>query len=309
MIRKSRAFTLIELLVVIAIIAILIALLLPAVQQAREAARRTQCRNNLKQIGLALHNYHDTFQVLPYGWDTRGAGWSAMMLPYIEQGNLYGTLIFQESGPGNWDSGSANQKACESLIRAFFCPSMALPEHLNFNGIDARVPASYRGNGGAEVTSDDQSSALPGTRSFETRLLDGIFYGCSRTKLRDIVDGTSNTMLVGESLTEPDFDKDGQGMDFWVIGSPQIDPCDCRGGTGGTEFSEFAGSAYVRLNVRKTDPAVSGQLMELSYGSYHVGGAQFTLCDGSARFVSETIDQGVFRGFASRDGSEVPGEF
>jgi Protein of unknown function (DUF1559) len=186
---------------------------------------------------------------------------------------------------------------------------MAIPEHLNFNGIGQRVPSSYRGNGGWEVTSDDQSSALPGTKSFETVQLNGIFAGCSRTKMRDITDGTANTMLIGESLTEPAFDKDGQGMDFWYIGSPQIDPCNCAGGTGGTEFSEFAGSAWVRLNVRKTEPTVSGQLMELSYGSYHVGGAQFTLCDGSVRFISENVDQGLFRGFSSRDGGEVLGEF
>ncbi len=98
--RLDRGFTLIELLVVIAIIAILIALLLPAVQQAREAARRTQCKNNLKQLGIALHNYHDTFGAFPFGYDERETLWTAMILPQIEQGNLYATLIWQESGRG-----------------------------------------------------------------------------------------------------------------------------------------------------------------------------------------------------------------
>src|SRR5678810_851038 len=97
-----RAFTLVELLVVIAIIGVLVALLLPAVQSAREAARRTQCANNLKQMGIGLHNYHDTFQRFPFGWSDRGAGWTSMLLPYIEQIPLWDTPGFNESN--NWDS-------------------------------------------------------------------------------------------------------------------------------------------------------------------------------------------------------------
>ena len=117
---RKRGFTLIELLVVIAIIAILIALLLPAVQQAREAARRTQCKNNLKQLGIAMHNYHDTVNVFPWGFDERETLWTAMILPQIEQANLYNTLIWQESGPGNWDAvGSPNTKACSTIIQGF----------------------------------------------------------------------------------------------------------------------------------------------------------------------------------------------
>ena len=109
--QRIRGFTLIELLVVIAIIAILIALLLPAVQQAREAARRTQCQNNMKQLGIALHNYHDTIGVFPFGFDERETLWSAMILPQIEQANLYNTLIWQESGPGNWDANTISERS------------------------------------------------------------------------------------------------------------------------------------------------------------------------------------------------------
>src|SRR5580765_2663531 len=100
--RPRYGFTLVVLLVVIAIIGVLVALLLPAVQAARESARRSQCQNNLKQIGIALHNYHDTFLTLPFGWSDRGAGWSTMLLPYIEQKQLYDPLGFAEAD--NWDS-------------------------------------------------------------------------------------------------------------------------------------------------------------------------------------------------------------
>ena len=105
-----RGLTLLELLVVIAIVGLLVALLLPAVQQAREAGRRTACQNNLKQIGLALHNYHDAHGSFPFGFNDREWLWSAMILPQIEQSALFTTLVVQESGPGNWDSGGANER-------------------------------------------------------------------------------------------------------------------------------------------------------------------------------------------------------
>lgn len=309
--RTGRGFTLIELLVVIAIIAILIALLLPAVQQAREAARRSSCRNNIKQLSLALHNYHDTFRCFPFGWDTRGATWSTMILPQIEQANIYKTLIFQERGPGNWNSnGSPNEKAAGTYIAVFRCPSLPIAEHVNNNGIPERVPASYRGNAGSESSSDDRSTiTIPGTKGLEHLDQDGIFYACSSTRIAEILDGTSNTLLLGESSTDPGFVKDGQGMDHWYIGSPQTDPCACTGGRGGTEFSEFVGTTIAGLNLRTIDPTVHGRIMELSFGSYHEGGAFFGLCDGSVRFISENTDQTLYRGLGSRDGKEVVGEF
>lgn len=215
--QKRRAFTLIELLVVIAIIAILVSLLLPAVQQAREAARRTQCKNNLKQIALALHNYHDTVNVFPWGFDERETLWTAMILPQIEQQNLYATLIWQETGPGNWDAvGSPNTRACSTVIPAFRCPSMPLEPRDN-EGITGRVPVSYRGVAGALVASDDASTRPAGFNTaahtaLEQLNLDGMFYGCSNIKMRDITDGTSNTIMIGESRTSV-YVKDGQPPD------------------------------------------------------------------------------------------------
>jgi prepilin-type N-terminal cleavage/methylation domain-containing protein len=305
--RARRGFTLVELLVVIAIIGILVALLLPAVQAAREAARRMSCGNNMKQLGLALHNYHDTYKVFPYGWDNRGRLWSATLLPYIEQGPLHDTLLPHESGPGNWTSnGSPNEIACGTVLSVFRCPTMPIGDSFDNNGIPNRVPASYRGNAGTEASSDDTSTILnpPGTKSLEMLDQNGIFAACRTLRMRDIIDGTSNTVAFGESSTDPTFVKDGQGMDHWYIGSPQADPCRCDGGTGGTEFSEAVGTAVVPMNLRFNDPSAHGRLMELSFGSYHPGGAMFTLSDGSVRFIPETIDFAVYQAQFSRNGGE-----
>ena len=308
---RRRGFTLIELLVVIAIIAVLIALLLPAVQQAREAARRTQCKNNMKQLGLAMHNYHDTHGVFPFGWDEREAGWQAMILPQIELSSLYNTLIWQESGLGNWDAvGSPNLTACETVITAFRCPSMAVPEHINNNSIPGRSPVSYRAVASSIAASDDTSTIPAGsgtTVSLEQANHDGMFFGCSSVKIRDVSDGTSSTIMIGESFTDPTYVKDGQGMDYWQIGSPQTGGW-VLGGIGGTEYSELVGSTFARINSRR-DPTVHGTAIEMSFGSWHVGGAHFTMADGTVRFISENVDLQVYRRLATRGGGEVVGEF
>jgi prepilin-type processing-associated H-X9-DG protein len=289
------------LLVVIAIIGVLVALLLPAVQAAREAARRMSCSNNVKQLALSLHNYENVHRKFPFGWNTHGTLWSAMILPFIEQSNLYSTLQFAENR--NWDtSGSANASALSQHISIARCPSMRLPEQMTYNGVRDRVPTSYRGNGGNEVTSDDTGTiTIPGTKSFEMQNLNGVFFGCSAIRFGDISDGTSHTVAIGESHTDPDFIKDAQGMDWWFIGSPQIDPCDCRGGNGGTEFSEAAGSFYPPLNTQILNPAAHGHLMELAFGSYHSGGAQFGLCDGSVHYLSDNIDLRVYHNLGARN--------
>jgi len=303
---KKDGFTLVELLVVIAIIGILVGLLLPAVQAAREAARRMSCSNNVKQIALSLHNYESTHKKFPFGWNTHGTLWSAMLLPYLEQNNLYTTLEFAENR--NWDTDNTpNELALTRVISAFRCPTMPIAEHLTYNAVTDRVPVSYRGNGGNEVTSDDTSTiTVPGTKSFEMPNLNGLFYGCSAIRFGDMSDGTSHTVAIGESHTDPDFTKDGQGMDWWMIGSPQADPCDCKGGTGGTEFSEASGSFYMPINTQTLDPAAHGHLMELAFGSYHVGGANFGMCDGSVHFIADSIDLKVYQNLGARnDGNHV----
>src|SRR5690606_10717370 len=125
-------------------------------------------------------------------------------------------------------------------------------------------------------------------------------------RMRDVIDGTSNTIMIGESYTDT-YSKDGQQMDYWQIGSPQTGGWN-PGGRGGTEYSEGLGSTGPKINSR-LDPTVPGVAMEMSFGSYHVGGAHFLLTDGSARFLSETIDLEIYHGLGSRNGREVLGDY
>lgn len=307
MVRGHRGFTLVELLVVIAIIGILVGLLLPAVQAAREAARRMSCSSNTRQLSLAMMNYESAFKRLPSGWTTHGALWSAAILPQIEQQPLFSTLLFQEFNIGNWDNvSSPNYKACQTVVSSFQCPSCPELAPRNYNGIQGRIPISYRMNGGSRVSSDDASTrTIAGTQSFEEVDLDGTGFGCSRVRFRDITDGLSRTILLGESRTDPDFSKDGQGMDWWAFGSPQIDPCNCNGGTGGTEFTEAAGSFLVAPNLAVNFPASNGYLMEVAFGSFHTGGTMLGRADGSVFFMSDNTDIRVVRAVGSRNGSET----
>jgi hypothetical protein len=188
----------------------------------------------------------------------------------------------------------------------FQCPSCPNLAPANYNGIERRVPISYRANGGSRVSSDDASTRpLPNTQSFEELNLDGAMFGCSRIRLRDFTDGLSRTVLFGESRTDPEFVKDGQGMDWWAFGSPQADPCRCDGGTGGTEFTEAAGSMLVQPNIAVIDPSTQGHLMEVAFGSFHSGGTMFGKADGSVAYVSDSTDIKIIRAVGSRNGGET----
>ena len=186
-----RGFTLIELLVVIAIIAVLIALLLPAVQQAREAARRTQCRNNMHQIGLALHNYHDTHNTFPIGsmfWSPasaahQGTSWLTMILPFVDEAALYNASNFDL-----YSSDAANTTVTRSVLYQYCCPSDAEPALVsNYR------EGTYAGSQGIRQTFDTSCACTPATAWI------GVLYSCSRTRIRDIRDGTSNTLIAGET--------------------------------------------------------------------------------------------------------------
>ena len=181
---KCRGFTLIELLVVIAIIGVLVGLLLPAVQQAREAARRSSCSNNIKQQGLAIHNFIDTNKKFPNGWDDIGFLWSGAILPFAEQNNLHSQIQLAENK--NW--ASANEAILEVVIPMYRCPSMPVPEHMSNSGVPERVPASYGGVAGSDIYSDDSSTirgAPTDARAMEQVPQNGIFWGAQSSAKQD----------------------------------------------------------------------------------------------------------------------------
>ncbi len=301
--KKKNGFTLVELLVVIAIIGILVGMLLPAVQQIREAARRTSCMNNVKQIVLGLHNHEAVYKRLPVGWDTLVAFWSCYVLDFLEQGNLYSSLLLSESK--NWDiDGSPNKRALQTPLSVYRCPTLPIYEQspAPYNNIIDRVPTSYRGNSGSQATSDDRSTAIPGTKALEDLELDGLFFGCSKIRFADIQDGLSNTIAIGESRTDPEFSKDGNGLDFWNIAGPQVDPFQCDGGTAGSEFTETVGGTWFELNLQIRKPASSGYAMEMAFGSYHMGYlTAFGMADGSVHMIAEEIDLPTYRDLGDRD--------
>jgi prepilin-type N-terminal cleavage/methylation domain-containing protein/prepilin-type processing-associated H-X9-DG protein len=297
------AFTLVELLVVIAIIGVLVALLLPAVQAARESARLAQCKNNLKQHGIALQSHHSARQYLPSGWDNEGLGWSGRILPYMEYEKEF-EQIRKIGGNIDWSDGLSTEKLLGVVMGVFRCPTMLQEDYLQDGSgstlVAARVPASYGACASSEVTSDSTASAVPGTPSFQDSSYwhDGIFYGNSETRFRRITDGLSKTIMIGERHTDVDLEIHGNTMDYWSIGSPQID--------GGNEWSEFVGGTGVAFNSWR-DSAYSGWQVEIAFGSWHQGLAQFVYADGSVHALTDGIDQKVYAALGSRNREEVTG--
>jgi prepilin-type N-terminal cleavage/methylation domain-containing protein/prepilin-type processing-associated H-X9-DG protein len=305
---RTRGFTLIELLVVIAIIAILIALLLPAVQQAREAARRTQCKNNLKQIGLAMHNYHDIFNTLPPGYITRFAnlvisgeqglyGWGASILPQVEQANLFSTLNVGNVPLQAMLATPAGLAALQTPQPNFRCPSDTGPTLNNFKSTLAGAPNWYNRNATTTGTNEipiatsnyvmvagtGSSTSPPASPGTTTTPPLGVGFSNSKINFRDITDGTSNTLMVGERAWKYGQVMGGAAtaLGFSASVNFQDNVAAVKGGMLGV-----IGIGYDGINWSATN----ADHQPRGFSSVHVGGAQFVMCDGSVRFISENID-------------------
>jgi prepilin-type N-terminal cleavage/methylation domain-containing protein/prepilin-type processing-associated H-X9-DG protein len=327
--RRPPAFTLVELLVVIAIIAILIGLLLPAVQKVREAGARASCQNNLKQIGLALHNYDSTNNHLPFGnvaWppygntgdinDTNGTNWAIEILPYIEQDALYSRYV---QTAANTDP--VNALVVTTLVKSFIClsdpngPDLRIPDSGpgNVAGANFRV-GSYRGMSGVCISTGNfdlvvQSAASTGL----TRTQRGPLHvdrasqteTFSTERLSAIPDGTSMTILAGEhynrnTTTAPSTTRDT----FWAYtygsyntSSANANPLELSGLNGFDYDACNASSAYLNQCKR-------------GWGGAHNGVINFVFCDGSVREIAQNIDLNIFCGLATVEGGEVvPDDF
>ncbi len=309
------AFTLIELLVVIAIIGILVGLLLPAVQKVRASAARTQCQNNLKQMGLALHNYHDVNRCFPPGYyatmpyvdgasDTApGWGWGAFLLPFIELDNVYRQL--------NFSLPVQNSPAIGTMVKGYLCPAdlysprpFSLPDGFG-NTICLAAPTSYA----ACCGSDSSDTTAP--------VGNGVFSRNSQTRFADITDGTSETILLGEKAWAKANGIWAGAVPGGVIKRGQYNPC-LPDVPGAWYPAATLVLSHAHMNNALVDPDGSAGMDDFS--SMHFGGSFFLFADGSAHFlrsVSSDNPDGsytpaglIFQALGTRAGSEVvPGDF
>jgi len=359
---KRSGFTLIELLVVIAIIAVLVSLLLPAVQQAREAARRTQCKNNLKQLGLAVHNFEDTYGKMPYGMlrrDGNGFGhpnfgtapeenrryaFHFQLLPYIERSDLFSWFDQMNFGNNDKDRISPGVYGTTSwqgnwfhkqLVETFLCPSnigskwneshtassdgrysradyYANAGRRGYPGYNATRPSLWNPFGpGTDVT---PWTGAGSTSSMTKGRADGPFNRNIQYKFRDITDGLSNTILIGErSFNDPEFDLHGPTLSTCGGANTTTKIGNWGWWSFGAEGNAFLGTGVpINFRIRScadmADPLRYDDRIN-AMGSNHAGGVNVTLCDGSVRFLSENISSIVFNSLGTRAGGEVVGEF
>ncbi|MBI1249231.1 DUF1559 domain-containing protein [bacterium] len=299
---KSKGFTLVELLVVIAIIGVLIALLLPAVQQAREAARRIQCTNNLKQLGLAMHNYHDTYKSLPFGQfsgqqiensseNPNRATWFISILPFVEQKNMYEAVkpSMSSSAANTW-----NQTIRNTVVQGFVCPCDPYGGKIGNDG--------FQGNYVANANHDMMVQAIADNPQY----MSGLFFVKSSIGLKDITDGTSNTLMFGEIRQSPQIQCTlGNYWNGWAMESM---------------FSTVFGvnsvaTDFVPQGTETTNPWRStfalppsgpGTMTGFALRSAHPGGAMTTRADGSVSFIPETVNMNTLHHLSQRnDGNTI----
>ena len=291
--RVRLGFTLVELLVVIAIVGVLLGLLLPAVQAAREAARRAQCKNKVKQISIALQDYHGANRVFPTGGplpedqELIGLSWRAWILPFMEQDALY-----QKIGPLP-SGGAADYNQRQQLVFDYICPSDDPQVGTDTDKISHYVGIAGPGRGDEKILLDQVCGDVH---------TDGIFYADSETKISQISDGTSNTLAIGERLYI---------FRHWLHGADSRgDPYTgiCMGAMKNSVYPINADPlvyGYYQFDFSKPLPQRKMLLNDLQFGSYHPGGAHFGYADGSVHFVDDTIDFTVYQDLATKAGGET----
>jgi prepilin-type N-terminal cleavage/methylation domain-containing protein/prepilin-type processing-associated H-X9-DG protein len=341
--RPRTAFTLVELLVVIAIIAILIGLLLPAVQKVRSAAARTQCSNNMKQITLAAHGYHDANGMFPYGKGHAYAGaaayarWGelAYLLPYIEEGNVYAAIDFNFAPatpgmggvtafmPAYSNPGGQNTAICETKLNIFLCPADVDPISLNGTWPGQN---NYYGNLGTtymcDVNPTNPSTVDP------TAQADGIFFYLSEIRFTDISDGTANTAMFSEKIRGQGTPNPQTDMLIMPVASSMaqaysvcsaINPASATPLTSKQGWSwvmgEMCCSTYNHVATPNTYTCAStgfpggmqNMAMVVPPTSRHIQGVNVAMCDGSVHFINNGISLTTWRSLGSRNGGDIPG--
>lgn len=331
--RLKKGFTLIELLVVIAIIAILIALLLPAVQQAREAARRSTCKNNLKQLGLAFHNYHDAHSSFPFAWfvdptnpaNPKAGVYGVMLLPYMDQAPLYNQ--WNSSYPAFNELAAIpavaqNLQVIKTVVPVFLCPSTPEATIHTYNLASAGFPLTYT----AARTDYCPSLGVNGTystlaytghpaASSRSGMLNNVGIDPSNptgsknsvTRIRDILDGTSNTILLGERVG---------GTNIYSGTTINSALTSAYGPTNGGAWGDLLNGEHWYSGSLRDGTGTGGpcaincsNARSVGFLSFHVGGAHFLLGDGAVRFISANIDAYALAGLTTRAGGEILGEF
>ena len=333
--QRGRGFTLVELLVVIAIIGILVGLLLPAVQAAREAARRMSCSNNLKQLGLALHNYHDTFNAFPLGalyttdtWNSNQTTWLVRVLPFVEQKAAFDRADFSNRGRNRAFGAAFHATYDPNLVRSFEIPGYRCPSDPGSQATTGQTgiaPTSYVAcigsannlvgfNPCCPATLPDLSGGRIANLTWGYMAFNGstgnywgIFAANSRTRIAQITDGTSNTMAVSETLVGALSNTNPGSVTACTGGGTNLPT---RG------YSWYYGSTatWQYNTIRPPNPSAidcerQGFQINMAARSKHTGGVQAALADGSVRFVSENINLTTWQWLGNRADGQVLGEF